>query len=340
MPGETTTDDLTLMRETLGQLGYVLLGEPTPIASGRNHNWRVETGAGPLFFRRHRHTRPRERIELGLAAMSHAATRGVPVAEPIAAADGSVLFGSEGCYASVYPWVEASTYSRGAITAAQAAVFGDIHGRLHVALRDFEHGEMQPATEVWWDSERSLRDLAHVTRVVRSSGPLEGLDADDVLGGIRRQVELLESGELPRPEEFGALPRQAIHGDVHEGNVMLQADGTVAAVVDWDMVATAPPLYEVLRAADFTYALDNLEVLDSYLASYAAAAPYEASLGERIVNLWTASVIHNTWALRAAFLEEDWRVAPFIGAHRQRIRQFSDGEYREWLAGRFAAFGE
>ncbi len=327
------------MRETLGQLGRELVGEPTPIASGRNHNWRVETEAGPLFFRRHRHTRPRERIELGLAAMSHAAARGVPVAEPIEGTGGTVLFGSDGRFASVYPWVVAETYTRGAITAKQATAFGGVHGRLHLALKDFEHQEIQPATEVWWDAERSLRDLAEVAAVVRNAGSIPGLNASEVLRGIERQVDLLESGKLPPPEAFDALQSQAIHGDVHEGNVMLHPSGEVAAVVDWDMVATAPPLYEVLRAMDFTYAIDNVDVLNSYLGGYAVAAPYKGPVGARIVDLWAASVIHNTWSLRARFLEDDLRVDPFIAAHRKRVGQFSDPEYRRWLAGRFAAFG-
>ena len=120
---------------------------------------------------------------------------------------------------------------------------------------------------------------------------------------------------------------------------MLHPSGEVAAVVDWDMVATAPPLYEVLRAMDFTYAIDNVDVLNSYLGGYAVAAPYKGPVGARIVDLWAASVIHNTWSLRARFLEDDLRVDPFIAAHRKRVGQFSDPEYRRWLASRFAAFG-
>jgi Ser/Thr protein kinase RdoA (MazF antagonist) len=334
----TTYDDLELMRTVLGRLERNMTGVPVPVASGRNHNWRVETETGPLFFRRHRHSRPRERIELGLAAMTHAGAKGVPVAAPVAAPDGTVLFGEFGRFASVYPWVDALTYERGAITREQGARFGRIHGRLHLALADFEHGALMPATETYWDTERSLADLARVRSVTAETGDLGSLNRDEVLGGLDAQVRVLEAGTLPVPEAYRELPWQPIHGDVHEGNVMLHPDGSVAAVVDWDMVATGPRLYEVVRALDFTYAIDDEATLEGYLSGYADVAPYRADEVGPIIELWAASVMHNTWALRARFLEDDRRVDPFIAAHRQRVRQYSDPEYRAWLVGQFVAF--
>ncbi|MEZ4493712.1 MAG: phosphotransferase [Dehalococcoidia bacterium] len=335
---ETSDDDLELMRETLGCLGLELAGEPAPIASGRNHNWRVETSAGPLFFRRHRHTRPLERIELGLAALAHAAAKGVPVALPLASSNGTVLFGGPGRFGSVYQWVEASTYERGAITPEQGGVFGTMHGHLHLALHDFEHAALEPSTELAWDTAGSLADLVRIRAVVTESEDPEEPERTDVLAAIDEQMPLLERGTLPGPGAFESMDRQAIHGDVHEGNVMLHPDDSIAAVVDWDMVASGPRLYEVIRALDFTYALDNEGTLAGYLSAYAQVAPYTAAEAGQAVELWASSVIHNTWALRARFLEGDRRVEPFIGAHRKRVREYSDAGYLRWLAGHFREF--
>jgi aminoglycoside phosphotransferase (APT) family kinase protein len=182
-----------------------------------------------------------------------------------------------------------------------------------------------------------LRELETIASVVRESGG-QGFPPADILHDIAVQAAHIESSRLPGPATFDWLPRQPIHGDVHEGNVLLASDGTVAAVIDWDMVALGPPLYELLRALDFTRSLDDTASLDAYLAAYAAAAPYAAAEAAVAVELWAASTICNTWSMRALFLEEDHRVEPFIPAHRERIRQFADPAYRAWLSARLATF--
>ena len=329
--------DLHLIDATLANLRLARTGEPQSLESGRNHNYRVPTGEGSVCVRIHRHTRGRERIELGLAALHHARRNGIPVAEPLAAADGGVLFTVAGRLTSVYQWVDVPSHERFDVTRDGAAQIAAMHGRLHGALADFQHPEIAPATELSWDFARSLRELEVVAAVVRESGG-RGFPPADILHDIAVQAAHIESGRLPGPATFDWLPRQAIHGDVHEGNLLLAADGTVAAVIDWDMVATAPRLYELLRALDFTRALDDTASLDAYLAAYSATAPYSAAEAAAAVELWAASTICNTWSMRALFLEGDHRVEPFIPAHRERIRQFADSAYRAWLASRLAAF--
>jgi Ser/Thr protein kinase RdoA (MazF antagonist) len=326
--GDLATD-LALIDATLERVGRLRLAPPAPLDSGRNHNYRVETAPGPLCVRIHRHTRGRERIELGLAALQHAAARGIPVAAPLTAG-GAVLFEVDGRFTSVYPWIEAKSHTRFALERHDAAAVGQVHGRLMRAIESFRDSALKPATELYWDAERSLSDLARLEAVLRRDG-VPGFDSAVLLTDIAVQRRHIESGVLARPSDFDAIGRQPIHGDIHEGNVLIASDGTVAAVIDWDMVAIGPPLYEVIRALDFTHALDDPDALEAYLAAYAAEAPYSAADAEAIVNLWAASTVHNTWSFRALLLEGDRRVDPFIPAHRHRIRQFTDPAYRAWL---------
>jgi Ser/Thr protein kinase RdoA (MazF antagonist) len=329
--------DLHLIDATLANVGLARTAEPQALESGRNHNYRVPTGEGSVCVRIHRHTRSRERIELGLAALHHASRQGIPVAPPLAAADGSVLFTIEGRLTSAYQWVDVPSHERFAVTREGAAQIAGIHGRLHLALAGFHHPAIVPATELTWDPARSLRELETIAGVVRETGG-QGFAPADILHDIAVQSAHIESGRQPAPTSFDWLPRQPIHGDVHEGNVLLAADGSVAAVIDWDMVALGPRLYELLRALDFTRALDDPASLDAYLAAYAATAPYPAAEAAAAVELWAASTICNTWTMRALFLEGDRRVEPFIPTHRERIRHFADPAYRAWLSARLAAF--
>jgi Ser/Thr protein kinase RdoA (MazF antagonist) len=329
---------LATIDDILRRIGRVRTGGPLRIPSARNENYRVPTRTGLLFFRFHRHTRGRERIELNLAAMAHAAHRGIPVVQPIADREGNVLFPGGGRLASVYQWVDASSYERGGISAPQAAAIGAVHGRLHIALGDFTHPSLAPSTEVSWDREQSIAVLSRVDDLIRYY-PAPGEEQLRIQQGLRFQLAVLES-DFPRPDtEFASLPRQAIHGDIHEGNVLMAADGSVAAVVDWDMASLAPPLYEVFRALDFARALDDNATRDAYLGAYAARAPYLRSIVELAIDLWIQSVVHNTWVYRARFIEGDRGVTDqFLAAKPMRVRQFTDPAYRDRLLEHFLCF--
>jgi len=321
---------LSSIDDVLRRLGRARAGEPRRIESARNENFRVPTHDGPVFFRFHRPTRTRERLELNLAAMAHAGDRGIPVVRPLADADGKVLFPGGGRLASVYPWVEAVSYERRAISAAQASILGDLHGRLHGALADFTHSALEPYVETSWDREESIAVLSRVDDLIRYY-PAPGEEQQRIQQGLRFQLALLES-DVPRPAaDFASLPRQALHGDFHEGNVLISLEGSVAAVVDWDMVGSGPRLVELVRALDFTLVLDDDAALQAYVAAYAAAAPYLAAHVEQSLDAWIQCVIHNTWVYRSRFIEGDHRVDHFLAAKPRRDRQFADPAFRRRL---------
>ena len=321
---------LSSIDDVLRRLGRTRAGQPQRIESARNDNFQVPTNDGPLLVRLHRPSRARERLELNLAAMAHAGAHGIPVTRPLADSEGNVLLPGGGRLASVYPWVEAASYDRGAISAAQAATLGDLHGRLHVALADFAHPALPPYGEMAWNRDESIAVLSRVDDLIRYY-PAPGEDQLLIQQGLRFQLSLLESG-FPRPDsDFDALSRQALHGDIHEGNVLIAVDGTVAAVVDWDMAGSGPRLVEVVRALDFTLALDDDQALEAYVSAYGAADPYPAAEVEPSVDAWIQCVIHNTWVYRSRFIEGDRRVDQFLAAKPKRDREFADPAFRQRL---------
>jgi Ser/Thr protein kinase RdoA (MazF antagonist) len=327
--------DIALIDATLESIGQARIGVPHALDSGRNHNYRVQTSSAPLCVRIHRHTRTRQRIELGLSALQHAGQRGIPVAAPLSA-HGQVLFEFEERITSVYPWVEAKSHERFALDRGDAVVLAALHGRLMRAMATFKHPDLMPATELHWDSERSLAELGQLAAALDRDG-VHGFDEAELFDDIAVQRRHIESGAYAQPSDFDWVPRQPIHGDIHEGNVLLAHDRTVAAVIDWDMVGLAPPLYEVIRSLDFTHVLDDPAALDGYVAAFASQSPFSVGHAAAMVDLWATSTIHNTWSLRTLLFEGDRRVAPFIPAHRHRIRQFTDPAFRGWLVGRLAA---
>ena len=138
-----------------------------------------------------------------------------------------------------------------------------------------------------WDARRQLRPgLAMLGRVHAAMGRAAGMgteqptghgrenhvEADEALGYARRAEAFVRSwedarpwelalasdmvrlGEIVRPLEAelaGAARRQLVHGDFWEQNVLFNADGDVAAVLDLDFCGTRP------RVDDLAYTLSG-----------------------------------------------------------------------------------
>ena len=213
--------------EVLAAYGLERRGVPEPVAGGTlNWNYRVETTAETVFVRRHRPELDVDRIAGEHAVIDFAATHGIPVAKPLKREGGTTTFVSRAGTWAVFPWVDGRTATRGQITAAQAHVLGEMHGRIHAAFA------RHPASAgarfgMRWDKDQSLAVLEKVA----------GLAAErhmelSVREAIAFQRSLLEETRIEPPSHFASLPCQLTHGDYHDQQVLLAADGTAAAVVD------------------------------------------------------------------------------------------------------------
>ena len=320
--------------EVLARYGLALAGEPVPIAASvLNQNYMVGTVAGRRFIRFHRKSRTRERLETEQDVIHAAAGRGIPAIAAISDGGGRWLHSLSNQFISVYPWIEGETLRRGAIGPGAARTLGDLHGRLHATLRDYSHPKLPTSgTGTWWDREESIEVLGRVDDLIRyypSSTP-EQLRIQDA---IRRQMDWLQTNEARPANEFAGLRRQCCHGDYHERNVIMDAAGGVAAVVDWEITGMIPPVFEVLRALSFME-LWAPELSGPYLTAYRTHATLEDC--EAGVEMWWQAQLHSTWVYRARFIEGTRAAGQFLEPHDRLLTALRDPAYRRTLASTLA----
>lgn len=327
-----TPEHRAVIADALARLGRVAAAEPEAVPeSVINFNYQVETRDGPLFVRIHRKTRQRERLELEQAAQRWAGERGVPVVAPLADANGETIWSRGGVLFSVYPFVEGTTLRRGDIDREGAVLLGELHGRLHKALSDFEHPALAPSPQLQWDTETSIAELSRVDDLIRYY-PAPGEERLRAQRNLRIQLELLESGIARPPGDFAYFPLQPVHGDYHERNVIVAtAHGPALAVVDWEMAALMAPITELMRALDFVGLLGT-ELMRAYLAAYAREASIPRDLCVDVVEQWWQQRLHNTWAFRRVFIEGDQRAAQFFDNIGVRLQEYREPTARRAIA--------
>ena len=297
-----------------------------------NENYRVETNDGPRFLRFIREDRTEQRVLFEDALTVQAALAGISVVRP-AVVDGAPFTRIGGQLVQLYPWVDGR---HGGSTEADARAMGEMHARLHSALAGFEHPDLaRRVSGVAWDTERSILVLSRIDDLIRyyPSPPPESLAVQERL---RFQLALLESPAARPAGEFSHLPRQACHGDYHNRNVLFAADGSIVAVVDWEVANLMSPAYEVIRSVCFSGYLEE-PLLHAYLAGYASRGRLSATDCQRGIEMWWQSRIHSHWALERRFIHGDRRVERFFDEEDALLRRFSDRDYRGWLAGELAS---
>jgi homoserine kinase type II len=325
--------DTGIFTAVLNRFGYPVVGEPVLVAdSVSNQNFRIETGSGPLFLKCHRSNRTPNRLAREQAALRWVGERGVPVAAPLPTPAGETLVELEGRWWSLYPWLDGQTYQRGSIGPDEATLLGELHGRLHRVLSEYPTAGLPPNSELSWDTNASLADLALVAPEVEARG------TDQERRWVRRQRDLLESGAA-RPSASFELPLQATHGDYHERNVMLSRRGEVLAVVDWERFCVQPAVFEVLRGVSFMLLLYDEAILSAYLGGYRREAKLLEAEVLPAIEAWRHSAMHNTWALRDFFLAGNSATRQFLPEEEIRSGRFNDPAFRERLAETFIRYG-
>ena len=318
--------------EVLERYGLTLSGEPKPVAlSVSNRNFAVATPDGLLFVRFHAKSRTKERQELAFEVADFAAAQGIPVVAALPDAKGRRLHSLSNRFWSVYPWVEGVHLQRGAIDAAGATMLGELHGRLHATLRPFTDSRLRSDTNgSVWDAAQSLDDFGRVDDLIRYS-PSPGAAQLKLQEQIRQIMAMIDSPASRPANDFAEMTRTVCHGDFHERNLILDAGGELLAVVDWEMAAMLPAVFEVLRATSFMGLLGP-GLLEAYAAGYGRHA--ELTQCEAGVEMWWQSQLHNTWVYRARFIEGNRAAGQFIEDHFEMVTMFKDPAFRERVAAR------
>lgn len=324
---------LRLIDGALGRYGLTRLSAPALVPeSVLSENYRVETNEGPRFLRIHKKTRTLERIEAEYAMLRWAGDRGIPVVAPLEDLEGRALHRVEGRFVSLFPWIEGRSIDPARATAEDASRLGEVHGRVTSVLARYD-GEWLRGERRYprWDTEKSIAELSRVDDVIRyyPAPPPEQIEVQRM---IRFQLQRLESGEARPVSDFDGLTRQACHGDFHERQVLFGAGDEVLAVVDWEGLAWAPPMLELLRAITLSGML-RAGLAEAYLAGYARNATIRRDEAEPAVECWWQTQLHGTWSLTTRFIEGDRRPERFFASEWANLKQFADPEYRRRLAG-------
>lgn len=324
-----TQSEHAAIRSLLERFGHRPAGEPKPIANSViNFNVRVPTDAGVLMVRRMKASMPRERAEQEHRAMRWATERGLPANPPLADEDGQSVFDLDGRLWAVFPWLEGRSFMRRTVTPDEAEFLGRTHALTHRVLRDHPVEGLHRNSELSWDAAQAEIDLAQVLAVIDNEAATPILA--EQRGWVVEQLEMLRTEHRLLPTDF-ELPVQAVHGDFHERNVMVDAEGNLLAVIDWERFCLSVPALEVIRALTFAILLDPPH-LQRYLQGYGSAGRLEKATIRPSVDLWWQDSMHNTWTQRERFLRGNVGVEQFLEEGAVMLRRYRDPAFREYLA--------
>jgi Ser/Thr protein kinase RdoA (MazF antagonist) len=156
-------------------------------------------------------------------------------------------------------------------TPAIAKQLGRRLARLDIALKDFSHpGDSQI---LLWDSQRAgeLRSLlVHV---------------DDA--SMRQHLEsvLDDFDERVKPA-LTVLPRQVIHNDAHNENILIGDDGEIAGIIDFGDMLMAPRIQDLSTAAAYLRSDgDPMELIAPFVIAYLETNPLLQSELEALFDL-------------------------------------------------------
>jgi len=211
-----TQDDV---RGFLAHYGIpALVLEAAPLAGGcDNLNLLVTLGARRMVLRRYSHTTEDE-IEWELQLIRHLGSRGYPTPAVLAGEDGALFHSFLGRPAALFTFVpgrESSPQSAQDCAQVAAAV-----AELHLITRDLHLPHARSHT----DSKRLERLAATASRV-----------ASPGLAEMAAQAIAFRGHFTGRLAEVnGDLPSGVVHHDANPGNALLDEEGKVVAIIDFD----------------------------------------------------------------------------------------------------------
>lgn len=318
---------------------YANAGEPlscVPVTQGLlNRGYRLATTHGAYFLKQHLDAPTADRDTI---VRQHRATQrlhdlGVPVAPPLADADGRTVAVIGGhCYA-LHPWVEGRHRGGAQLTTAGSRRLGALLGLVHTCLEQVMEPHGDPRGDQHGDPYGDPRGDQHGApgsgRQHRSADPDETFRLiDELLALTRRrrprdsfdelaEHRLLERRRLlaehthrrPPPASAGGW----VHGDFHPLNLLYRG-AEPAAIIDWDRLGVQPRAEEAVRAAAifFVQPAGGLELakVRAYARAYRRAAGADsAELAAAVHRVWWER-LNDFWILRWRYQLHDRRADP------------------------------
>ncbi|UQI49618.1 phosphotransferase [Streptomyces sp. HU2014] len=311
---------------------YGQAGEPlgcVPLTEGLlNRGYRLTTTRG-RFFLKHHLDGDHAAIARQHAVTLRLAALGLPVAPPVADAQGSTVTVLDGrCYA-LHPWVEGRHRDGGELTRAQSRRLGALLGHVHMCLEkvcreespapENPHGPQKgpegpsgglgdpwQAPDAAADPQDTYALIEDLLELVRRR-PRDSFDELAEHRLVERRA-LLERHAHRRPAATPA--RGWVHGDFHPLNLLYRG-GEPAAIVDWDRLGVQPRAEEAVRAAVIFFLRPDGTLDLAKIRPYARA--YRRACGADTAEL--AAAVHRVWWERLNdFWMLRWRYQ--LGDHR------------------------
>jgi Ser/Thr protein kinase RdoA (MazF antagonist) len=236
------------------------------IRHGFNHTYAVESGGVPFAFRvylrRKYYVESTNDLRFELKWLRFLRAEGLPVAAPVARADGELLgstslFGEEDDHCALFKWATGERHKE--LSVDEARRLGETMARLHAASDRFHSPH-----------RRYHLDLTYLLHE-----PLRLIEAY-----LRSHDRPSNTGAAPRAREYGAIIERIrkepaayglIHGDCHNGNMYFDDAGSLT-LFDFDHSGYGWRAYD-LATAD--YGLSE-EVRAALFDGYEAVRPLSA----------------------------------------------------------------
>ena len=189
-----------------------------------NTNYFVATDAGPhvltLFERL-----AAEELPFYLHLMRHLARRGIPVPDPVPDREGNILHRLKGKPAAVVTRLRGKSELKP--TTVHCSAIGEMLARMHLAGRDY--GRHQPNLRGlrWWGETAPLL-MPHLDAGQRAL--------------LAREMDF--QTRIAESDDYAALPRGPIHGDLFRDNVLFEG-GRLTGVLDFYFAGCDTWLFDI-----------------------------------------------------------------------------------------------
>ena len=296
-----------------------------PVEQGLlNRGYRLSTTRGRFFLKHYLKDADRDTSHPATIARQHRATLslgelGLPVAAPLADADGRTVAVVGGRRYALYPWVEGRHRAGGELSTGQCRRLGALLGLVHTSLArvlpDSDAGPRQP--DAGADPAETYQLIDGLLRLARDRRPRDSFD-ELAEHRLRERRELLRRHEHRRPSDAAGRVTGWVHGDFHPLNVLYRG-GEPAAIIDWDRLGIQPRAEEAVRAAVIFFIRDtdgslDLERVRAYARAYRRAAGVaREEMAAAVHRVWWER-LNDFWMLRWHYERHDLRADPLFPA--------------------------
>ena len=270
-----------------------------------NESWRLTTDAGVFAVKRLRDRTPDE-MKVVNELLPRLARAGFPVPQPCG---DPVRLGGD--------WYVAADWLDGVHpeNATLREDLGELVGGLHVALATL----CPPAPRLIADVPETAFKSIKTLEVYAGRPPADDFDRSTAREIAWRRAMLAELADQ-RPADAELAPCGWTHGDLQPFNLLVDSDGRISGILDWDRLGVRPYGLEVVRTATIVHGRD-LDRIAAFVTGYRAHVSItDAELADAAHRRWW-TLLTETWQLERHY-ERDDRSCDHLLARR--------GDYLRW----------